>query len=229
MTPERWRELTTIFHAAREHEGAERAAYLDRACGGDASLRAELESLLAAQGTLGAGLAAAPRLSDGTMFGLYRVDELIGAGGMGQVYRATDSRLQRTVALKLLLPELTRDPGFSARFEREARLLASLNHPNVAAIYGFEQVDDVLALVLEYVDGQTLEQVIAGARPKTSGIEQTLLVARQIALALEAAHDKGIIHRDLKPSNVKITPAGVVKVLDFGLAKASAASTGQPD
>jgi serine/threonine-protein kinase len=121
------------------------------------------------------------------------VDELIGAGGMGQVYRATDSRLKRTVALKLLLPELTRDPGFSARFEREARLLASLNHPNVAAIYGFEQVDDVLALVLEYVDGQTLEQVIAGPRPKTSGIEQTLLVARQIALALEAAHDKGII------------------------------------
>jgi len=221
MTPERWRELTTIFHAAREHEGAERAAYLDRACGGDASLRAELESLLAAQGTLGAGPTAAPQLSAGTMFGLYRVDELIGAGGMGQVYRATDSRLQRTVALKLLLPELTRDPGFSARFEREARLLASLNHPNVAAIYGFEQVDDVLALVLEYVDGQTLEQVIAGPRQKTSGIEQTLLVARQIALALEAAHDKGIIHRDLKPSNVKITPAGVVKVLDFGIARVS--------
>ena len=153
------------------------------------------------------------------MFGVYRVDELIGAGGMGQVYRATDTRLQRTVALKLLLPELTRDPGFSARFEREARLLASLNHPNVAAIYGFEQVDEVLALVLEYVDGQTLEQVIAGARPKTSGIEQTLLIARQIAFAFEAAHDKGIIHRDLKPSNVKITPAGIVKVLDFGIAR----------
>ena len=219
MTPERWRELTTIFHAAREREGAERAAYLDRACGGDAFLRAELESLLAAQGTLGAGPVPAPQLSAGTMFGLYRVDELIGTGGMGQVYRATDTRLQRTVALKLLLPELTRDPGFSARFEREARLLASLNHPNVAAIYGFEQVDDVLALVLEYVDGQTLEQVIAGARPKTSGIEQTLLIARQIALAFEAAHDKGIIHRDLKPSNVKITPAGIVKVLDFGIAR----------
>jgi hypothetical protein len=138
MTPERWRQLTTIFHAALAREGADRSAYLDRACGADPSLRADIDSLLASEGTLGPGAVSWPRLSPGTMFGLYRVDELIGVGGMGQVYRATDTRLGRTVALKLLLPDLSANPDFDARFEREARVLASLNHPNIAAIYGLE-------------------------------------------------------------------------------------------
>src|SRR5215831_4586028 len=128
MTPERWRQLTAIFHEAGKRDGSDRAAYLDRACGGDASLRAEVESLLTERGPLASRAHWLPQLAPGTIFGTYRVDGLIGAGGMGQVYRATDTRLRRTVALKVLLPELSLDPGFSARFEREARLLASLSH-----------------------------------------------------------------------------------------------------
>jgi hypothetical protein len=169
MTPERWRELTTIFHAAREREEAERAAYLDRACGGDASLRAEIESLLAAQGTLGAGPGTEPQLSAGTMFGLYRVDELIGAGGMGQVYRATDTRLQRTVALKLLLPELTRDPAFSARFEREARLRVAQSSERRGHLRVRTGGTRCSRSSSNTWTARRSSKGIAGARPKTSG------------------------------------------------------------
>ena len=154
----------------------------------------------------------------GQRFGAYRVDSLLGAGGMGEVYRAHDSRLGRDVALKVLPPFFTADPDRLARFEREARVLASLNHPNIAAIYGVEDTDGVRALVLELVEGETLADRIArGPVP----VKDALAMARQIADALDAAHEKGIIHRDLKPANVKITPAGTVKVLDFGLAKAA--------
>ncbi len=148
------------------------------------------------------------------MLGHYRVVEKIGAGGMGEVYRAADPKLGRDVAIKVVTPEFARDPERLARFEREARVLASLNHPNIAAIYGFEQAGGVPFLVLEYVPGQTLK----GPLP----VDEALSTARQIAEALEAAHEKGIVHRDLKPANVKITPEGKVKVLDFGLAKAFA-------
>ena len=217
MTPDRWRQLTTLFHAAQSREGDERAVYLDQACGADASLRAEVESLLAARGTPGSGaVPALPQLSPGTMFGPYRVDALIGAGGMGQVYRATDTRLHRTVALKVLAPDLSQDPEFGARFEREARVLASLNHPNIAAIYGLEQDGGVQALALEMVEGPTLADRLV-TRPLPAS--EALTIARQIALALEAAHHRGIVHRDLKPANIKITPAGIVKVLDFGIAR----------
>jgi eukaryotic-like serine/threonine-protein kinase len=219
MTPERWRQLTTIFHGAQARDVTDRNAYLDHACAGDPSLRAEVESLLASQGTLGRGVndtAALPQLPAGTRLGQYRVDALVGAGGMGQVYRATDTRLRRTVALKLLLPDLSLDPGFGARFEREARVLASLNHPNIAAIHGFEDADGVPALVLEFVEGPTLgDRLAKGPLPPT----EALTVARQLARALEAAHDKGIVHRDLKPANIKITSSGIVKVLDFGIAR----------
>jgi len=142
----------------------------------------------------------------------YRIQEKIGAGGMGEVYRATDTKLGRDVAIKVLQPALAKDPERMARFEREARVLASLNHPNIAAIYGFEQVDGVSFLVLELAPGETL----AGPLP----VEETVGVCRQVIDAFEEAHEKGIIHRDLKPANVKITPEGKVKVLDFGLAKA---------
>ena len=147
----------------------------------------------------------------------YNVTEKLGAGGMGEVYRATDTKLGRDVALKVLPEVFASDHQRMARFEREAQLLASLNHPNIASIYGLEESDGVRCLVLELVEGPTLaERIREGALP----IEEALNIARQIAEALEAAHEKGIIHRDLKPANVKVTPEGTVKVLDFGLAKA---------
>ena len=146
----------------------------------------------------------------------YKITSKLGEGGMGEVYRATDTKLNRDVALKVLPEVFAADRERMARFSREAQILASLNHPNIASIYGLEDSDDKHALVLELVEGDTLaERIKSGAIP----IEDSLKIALQIAEALEAAHEKGIIHRDLKPANVKITPEGKVKVLDFGLAK----------
>ena len=142
---------------------------------------------------------------------------------MGEVYRAHDSKLGRDVAIKILPSDFARDPERLARFRREARTLASLNHPHIGAIYGLEERRGVRALVLELIEGETLADRIArGAIP----LADTLTIARQVADALDAAHEKGIIHRDLKPANIKVTPDGVVKVLDFGLAKAA---TGEGD
>jgi serine/threonine-protein kinase len=148
----------------------------------------------------------------------YEITEKIGEGGMGEVYRATDTKLGREVAIKLLPPEVANDADRLARFRREAQLLASLNHPNVAAIYGLEEAGEARFLVLELVDGVDLaERLTRGPLP----VDQALDVAQQIATALEVAHEHGIVHRDLKPANVKLTTDGKVKVLDFGLAKAT--------
>src|SRR3990172_529496 len=161
----------------------------------------------------------------GTILSHYRVTTAIGAGGMGQVYRATDTKLGREVAIKVLPAELARDPARLARFEREAKLLASLNHPNIAHVYGFERatLDDGSAvhfLAMELAPGEDLsERLKRGPIP----VDEALAIAKQIAEALEEAHEKGIVHRDLKPANVKLTPDGKVKVLVFGLAKAYAA------
>jgi eukaryotic-like serine/threonine-protein kinase len=156
-------------------------------------------------------------LLPGTRVGQYEVLEAIGAGGMGEVYRATDTRLKRQVAFKVLPSSVTADPDRLARFQREAEVLASLNHPNIAGLHGIEESDGVKALVLELVEGPTLADRIAeGPVP----LADALPIARQIAEALAAAHDQGIIHRDLKPANIKLRPDGEVKVLDFGLAKA---------
>jgi len=156
-------------------------------------------------------------LTPGTRLGVYDVIAPIGEGGMGQVYRATDTTLGRQVAIKILPDAFASDPDRMARFEREAKTLGSLNHPHIAAIYGFEKSAAMHALVMELVEGEDLAQRIArGAIP----LDEALPVAKQIADALEAAHEKGIIHRDLKPTNIKIRPDGTVKVLDFGLAKA---------
>ena len=156
-------------------------------------------------------------LTPGTRLGVYEVTAPIGEGGMGQVYRATDTKLKRQVAIKILPPSLAADHDRLARFQREAEVLASLNHPNIAAIYGLEESGGVSALVMELVEGEDLSQRIArGAIP----LDEALPIARQIAEALEAAHEQGIIHRDLKPANIKVRPDGTVKVLDFGLAKA---------
>src|ERR1017187_7772342 len=156
-------------------------------------------------------------LTPGTRLGPYEILAAIGAGGMGEVYKARDTKLDREVAIKVLPAALAQDPERLARFEREAKVLASLNHPNIAQIYGVEESGGVRALVMELVPGQTLK----GPLP----LETALNYAKQIADALEAAQERNITHRDLKPANIMITPAGVVKVLDFGLAAVGQAST----
>jgi rhodanese-related sulfurtransferase len=156
-------------------------------------------------------------LSRGTLLGPYEILAPLGVGGMGEVYRGHDTKLHRDVAIKVLLPAVANDPDRLARFGREAQVLAALNHPNIAHIHGLEESGGILALVMELVEGEDLSQRIArGALP----LDEALPIARQIAEALDAAHEQGIIHRDLKPANIKVRPDGVVKVLDFGLAKA---------
>jgi eukaryotic-like serine/threonine-protein kinase len=158
----------------------------------------------------------------GTRLGPYEIVSLLGAGGMGEVYRARDTKLGRDVAIKILPAAFAADPDRLARFEREARVLASLNHPHIAQIYGVEESGGVTALVLEFVEGETLAARLKASR--SFGLKETLAIARQIADALDAAHERGIVHRDLKPANVVITPDGTVKVLDFGLATERSAS-----
>src|SRR5438128_10311898 len=162
----------------------------------------------------------------GTRLGAYEILSAIGAGGMGEVYRARDTKLGRDVALKVIPDTFALDPDRLARFQREAQVLASLNHPHIAAIYGFEDSGETHALVLELVEGETLADRIArGPIP----LDEALPIAKQIAEALEAAHEQGIIHRDLKPANIKVTPGGAVKVLDFGLAKLNEPGSGIRD
>src|SRR5882762_5007455 len=163
------------------------------------------------------------RLVSGTRIGNYEVVTPQGAGGMGEVYRARDTRLDRTVAIKSLPPVFATDPERLARFEREAKLLASLNHPNIAAIYGLEDMEGSPYLVLEFVEGETLAQRLSRG---ALSARETLDVGGQIASAIEAAHARGIVHRDLKPQNVMLSSFGNVKVLDFGLAKGDTAEPG---
>ena len=178
-------------------------------------------------------------LSSGATLGPYRVTAKIGEGGMGEVWQARDTKLDRDVALKVLPEAFTSDPDRLARFEREAKVLASLNHPNIGSIYGLEEADGVRALVLELVEGPTLAECIASGSLSPGGgegrgeggipVEDALPIARQIAEALEAAHEQGVIHRDLKPANIKVREDGTVKVLDFGLAKAFQPDASHPD
>jgi eukaryotic-like serine/threonine-protein kinase len=241
MTDERWQRAKALFQAAVERPIEERVDFLGAATGGDDALRREVESLLASD-TLDGGfldhlpvasetgladsLAVPPASMDhavshttltaGARVGAFEILAPLGAGAMGDVYRACDTNLNREVALKVLPTLFALDPDRLARFNREAQVLATLSHPNIAAIYGLESSNGAPALVLELVDGTTLADRIAlGPIP----LREALAVARQIAEALEAAHEKSIIHRDLKPANVKIASNGVVKVLDFGLAK----------
>jgi eukaryotic-like serine/threonine-protein kinase len=238
MTPERWQRIEELYHAADARSANERAAFLAEACRGDEKLRRYVESLLkessrdgvlATQSLEGAVAMIPDVLPDmiGQSIGEYRLDALLGAGGMGEVYRSRDARLGRDIAIKILPRTFTNHPNRLARFEREARMLAAVNHPNICAIYGFEEADGIRFLILELVEGETLAGALAGnsALP----LNRALSIARQIADALEAAHDKGIIHRDLKPANVKITPDGIVKVLDFGLAKAVGGDGASPE
>src|SRR3954447_14174376 len=155
-------------------------------------------------------------VNQGTRLGPYEILGPLGAGGMGRVFRARDVKLDRPVAIKVLRDDWVHDPEWLARFDREARLLATLNHPNIATIHGLDEADGLRYLVMELVPGQTLARRLArGPLP----LDEALAVCRQVAEALEAAHERGVIHRDLKPGNIVLTPEGKVKVLDFGLAK----------
>jgi serine/threonine protein kinase len=229
MNAQRWLQIESLYQSTRDLEPNERDALLAEACAGDDELRREVESLLRNNSTADrfrTGIAyqlAADGIkgSDPSMIGVeigsFKILSLLGTGGMGKVYRAKDLNLGRDVAIKVLPTSVAHDPDCSRRFEREARLLATLNHPHIAAIYGFEKSNDTSALVLELVEGTTLaERVAKGPLPVVEALRHAL----EIAEALEAAHEKGIIHRDLKPANIKVTPGGTVKVLDFGLAKA---------
>jgi serine/threonine protein kinase/Tol biopolymer transport system component len=221
MSPERWRKIDSLFHAALEKAPAQRSAFIGEAVAGDEGLRRQVESLLQIEGDgiLDAPLwqtAEAEVLKAGARLGPYQIVGSLGEGGMGVVYRALDTRLGRQIAIK------TSKAQFSGRFQREARAVASLSHPNICALH------DVGPnyLVMELIEGPTLaERMAEGPIP----VGETLQIARQIADALEAAHEGGIVHRDLKPSNIKLMSEGKVKLLDFGLAKAPAPTSGNPD
>ena len=235
MTPDLGDRLTSLFHAALGRPAAERGLFLNQACLGDDVLRAEVESLLAYEAQPFPGSPIAPAVADvgsrtsdrasmvNCRLGPYRIIAPLGVGGMGEVYRAHDSKLGRDVAVKILPQHFTIDPERRLRFAREARVLAALNHPHIGAIYGLEESAGITALVLELVEGPTLAtRLVQGALP----LSESLSIARQIAEALDAAHEKGIVHRDLKPANIVLQPVGGpgssdvrAKVLDFGLAK----------
>ena len=224
---DRRRSADNVFHAASQYAPAVRDTFLDRACRGDLEFRRQVELLLF-QFEQAERLAGAPSADrtltvttdvplPGQEFGAYRIVCLLGVGGMGEVYRAHDSKLGRDVALKTLPGEFARDAELLTRLRNEARTLAALNHPNIAAIYGLEELCGRQFLVMELVEGETLADRLKRAGPLP--LQEALQISSQVAEGLEAAHQKGIIHRDVKPGNIKVTPEGRVKVLDFGLAK----------
>jgi eukaryotic-like serine/threonine-protein kinase len=238
MTPERWQQINEVFHAALGRPADERVAFLYEECADDADLLAEVESLLSAHAqpgefidapayeTAAALFVEAPaRALSGTTLGVYRVLKQLGAGGMGEVYLAEDLRLGRQVALKLLPPTFTADPDRLRRFQREARATSSLNHPNIVTIYEIGEIDSLHFIATEFIEGQTLRQQAAG---KPMELHAALDLTIQIASALAAAHTAGVVHRDIKPENVMVRPDGLLKVLDFGLAKLTHSSLSEP-
>ena len=232
VTPERLSQIEELYHAVRECEPGERTAFLAGACNGDEDLRREVESLLAANQSGGcfldepvmrqaAGIFAsrpsqnAQRLVPGLELGPYVIETYLGAGGMGEVYRAKDKRLHRTVALKVLPRQSADTPGLRQRLEREAKVISSLNHPHICTLFDIGRQADVDYLVMEFLEGDTLARRLEkGALP----LSELLELAVQIAGALAAAHAAGIVHRDLKPGNIMLTKSGA-KLLDFGLAR----------
>src|SRR5262245_50194921 len=229
MTSERWEHINQIYDAALEVEEEARPAFLERNCQGDEELRREVESLLAydkqAQQFIDrpALQLAAEKLSNeppsliGRKLGPYQIQAVLGAGGMGEVYKARDTRLNRTVAIKVLPRYLSERADLRQRFEREARAIAGLNHPNICALHDVGRDEGIDFLVMEYVEGETLSQHLRKGPLPT---EQLLRTAVEIATALDQAHRHGVIHRDLKPGNIMLTKTGA-KLLDFGLAKQS--------
>ena len=229
MKPEQWQQVDQLFHAALEHAPGERAAFLREACIGDDSLRREVESLLAQDAETGSFMAdpayavAASRIVvdetpslEGQSISHYLIISLVGKGGMGEVYRARDTRLDREVAVKVLPVEFSRDPDRLRRFGQEARATSALNHPNILTIYDIGSHEGAPYIIAELLEGEELRAVLKrGAIPLSRAMDY----AQQIATGLAAAHSRGIIHRDLKPENFFVTTDSFVKVLDFGLAK----------
>jgi eukaryotic-like serine/threonine-protein kinase len=220
MTPEHWERVREVLHQALELAPEQRPAFLDQACSSDHSLRQEVESFMASAEKAGSELlessAMRVRLPKGTRLGDYEVQSLLGSGGMGEVYRARDRRLDREVAIKVLPSDLSSAADRLRRFEQEAKAAAALNHPNILAVFQMGSYEGAPYLVSELLEGLTLrEQLGRGALP----IRKALDYAIQIAHGLAAAHDKGIVHRDLKPENLFVTKDGRIKILDFGLAK----------
>jgi serine/threonine protein kinase/tetratricopeptide (TPR) repeat protein len=221
MTPERWQEVKKVLAAALERPPAERGAYLDRACV-EPEVRREVESLIAAHDQADDSFMERPavtgkeNLKIGAKLGPYQILDALGAGGMGDVYRARDTRLDRIVAIKVLPTHLADRPEVRERFEREARTIASLNHSHICTLHDIGQQDGIDYLVMEYVEGETLaRRLLKGALP----LDQVVELGIEIADGLDAAHAQGIVHRDIKPANIVITGRGHAKILDFGLAK----------
>lgn len=231
MQPERWRQIEDLFIAALERDADRRAIFLDRACAGDEQLRDEVMSLLAAHEKAGSFLgqpALAPRATTkitdparsllGRSVSRYQVISALGEGSVGQVYLALDLRLGRKVALKFLRQEFTRDPNLVQRFMREAQAASGISHPNIVTVFEIEEHECGHFIATEFIEGQTLRQRLAGGGMK---LNETLDISIQLARALDAAHTAGIVHRDIKPENIMVRIDGLVKVLDFGLAKLS--------
>jgi serine/threonine protein kinase len=217
MTPERWHRIETLYHGALGLAREPREAYLARECEADDNLRQEVESLLRGETRFLSGQAidVVGDLS-GAKLGRYEITQRIGAGGMGVVYRARDTRLNRDVALKVLPADSVADPERKRRFVQEARAASALNHPNIVSVFDIDEADGVEFITMECLAGKTLAEMVKGKRlPFRNAVGYSI----QIADALAAAHASGIVHRDLKPGNVMITAEGRVKVLDFGLAK----------
>src|SRR5262245_6488784 len=234
MTPERWQHIDELFGEALELEASERAIFLERVCGGDEDLRRKVEDLLAAHERAESFIetpaleAAAEALAEqtrsmvGRQLGRYTILSLLGAGGMGEVYRARDTRLDRDVAVKVLPSHLTDDVVALARFEREAQAVAALSHPNILAIHDFGKEQDIHYAVTELLDGETLRRRLTrGALPWREAVK----LGAAVADGLAATHAKGIIHRDLKPENIFLTSDDRVKILDFGLARRKPVAT----
>ena len=232
MTPERWQQIRDLLHSAVQLDVAERPAFLDQHCSNDPALRQELDKLLAVEGELDSSflessaveqlashLSSSPssnRLATGTTLGRYEILGLIGAGGMGEVYRARDTQLPRTVAIKVLPADLSSDPVRRQRFEREAHAISTLQHPNICTLHDVGSQEGTDFLVMEYLEGETLAACL---QKRALSLDQTLRYGTEVADALDAAHRRGIVHRDLKPGNIFLTTHGEAKVLDFGLAK----------
>ncbi len=227
MLAERWRRIESLFHEALEKSAEQRSSFLDQACSSDPSLRREVESLLAheslAGGFLESGLSAPrevapPRepVPHGERIGPYTVLELLGAGGMGEVYKAHDQRLDRYVAIKFLSHRIADDAASLERFSQEARAASALNHPNICTVHDVGDHQGRPYLVMELLEGQSLKDRIAEDPLSTKEVAS---ITREVCAALQAAHDQGIVHRDLKPANIFVTKTGQVKILDFGLAK----------
>ncbi|HEX2490957.1 MAG TPA: serine/threonine-protein kinase [Blastocatellia bacterium] len=237
MNPERWQIVKEVFEAALQHEPSERLQFLEQVCGDDVELLEEIASLLASYEQAGSFIAAdaiedaanllidgASKLHRGRFIGHYRMLSMLGKGGMGEVYLAADTRLGREVALKLLPAEFARDAERVKRFEREARIASALNHPNILTIYEIGRDGEALFIATEFIRGLTLRQRLADGAVNP---DEAVNIAVQMASALDAAHSAGMVHRDIKPENVMLRPDGIVKVLDFGLAKPAEGPLGQ--